>query len=87
MSTVLIDIETLPAVDWNAEQRHAFVVGKVPKTHKKVDSILEWMRENGEEEFRRTALDFRHGWIACVSRCAARVHRSRNVPGGRGADA
>lgn len=63
---IFLDIETLPAHDWDEFQRAEYVRSKVPKTTTKPDSIQAWCVENGEETFRKTSFDYRYGYIHCV---------------------
>lgn len=63
---IIIDIETLPAIGWTYEEKREHARRKAPANHKKPDSIEKWVDENADEEYRRTALDYRHGYIACV---------------------
>jgi len=70
MTTYLhIDIETLPALHMSIEQRLAYAYASVPKTYKKPESIAKWVRENTEEQWRRTSLDPLHGitWMVGVA--------------------
>lgn len=67
MSTVLyLDIETLPALGWDYERRRAYVQTKVPRTHKKDETIAKWITANLTEVWSRTALDPMHGRVYCI---------------------
>lgn len=63
---IFLDIETLPAHDWDEFQRAEYVRSKVPKTTTKPDSIQAWIAENAEETFRKTSFDYRYGYIHCI---------------------
>jgi len=61
-----VDIETLPAVDWNENQRYQHVMKSVPGNYKKPEAIDGWYQENHMDKFLDTSFDYKHGWILCV---------------------
>lgn len=63
---VYIDIETLPAIHWTPAQLETYLRRKVPKTHKKEDTIQKWISEEGDQAFADTALDWKYGNLYCV---------------------
>lgn len=63
---LFIDIETLPALHWTPEERIAHARRKVPANYSKPESIEKWVAENADEEWRKTALDWRYGSILCI---------------------
>lgn len=64
MTTLYLDIETLPALGMTeAEKREAV---KVPGTYKKADSIEAFIRENAEEQWRKSAVDSMRGEVLCI---------------------
>jgi 3'-5' exonuclease len=69
MTYLHIDIETLPALHMTTEERQRYAYASVPKTYKKPESIAKWIRENTEEQWRRTSLDPMHGltWMVGVA--------------------
>ena len=70
MKTYLhIDIETLPALYMTPAERQAYAYAHVPKTYKKPESIAKWVRDNTEEQWRRTSLDPLYGitWMVGVA--------------------
>ncbi len=65
-STIYLDIETLPPLDWDDARIDAYVRSKCPATYKKPESIAAWCEENREETWARAALDWRYSRIACI---------------------
>ena len=49
-----LDLETLPALSMTAEDRQRYAYSKAPKDH---PAPAEWLAENTEEQWRRSALD------------------------------
>jgi predicted PolB exonuclease-like 3'-5' exonuclease len=65
MTTIYIDIETLPAA-WTDEQIDAHAAASVPGNYTKPESIAKWIAENRHEAWLRTALDWRHARICAI---------------------
>lgn len=65
MSTITIDIETLPA-DWDDATKSAAARDAVPANYSKPDTIEKWVAENADAVHRRTALDPMAGRILCI---------------------
>ena len=65
MTTLYIDIETLPAA-WEDEQIDAHAAASVPGNYTKPESIAKWIEEHRLEQWLRTALDWRHARICAI---------------------
>jgi predicted PolB exonuclease-like 3'-5' exonuclease len=65
MTTLYIDIETLPAA-WEDEQIDAHAAASVPGNYTKPESVAKWIAENRQEAWLRTALDWRHARICAI---------------------
>jgi DNA polymerase elongation subunit (family B) len=65
MTTLYIDIETLPAA-WEDEQIDAHAAASVPGNYTKPESIAKWIEEHRLETWLRTALDWRHARICAI---------------------
>lgn len=65
MTTLYIDIETLPAA-WTDEQIDAHAASSVPGNYTKPESIAKWIEEHRVETWLRTALDWRHARICAI---------------------
>jgi predicted PolB exonuclease-like 3'-5' exonuclease len=65
MTTIYLDIETLPAA-WTDEQVDAHAAASVPGNYTKPDSIAKWIAENRQDAWLRTALDWRHARICAI---------------------
>jgi predicted PolB exonuclease-like 3'-5' exonuclease len=65
MTTLYIDIETLPAA-WTDEQIDAHAAASVPGNYTKPESIAKWIEEHRLETWLRTALDWRHARICAI---------------------
>jgi DNA polymerase elongation subunit (family B) len=65
MTTLYLDIETLPAA-WTDEQVDAHALASVPGNYTKPDSIAKWIEEHRMEQWLRTALDWRYARICCI---------------------
>lgn len=65
MTTLYLDIETLPA-DWTDEQVDAHARAAVPGNYSKPESIAKWIEENRLEQWSRTALDWRYARICAI---------------------
>ncbi len=65
MTTLYIDIETLPAA-WEDEQIDAHALASVPGNYTKPESIAKWVEEHRMEQWLRTALDWRYARICCI---------------------
>jgi predicted PolB exonuclease-like 3'-5' exonuclease len=65
MTTLYLDIETLPAA-WEDEQIDAHAAASVPGNYTKPESIAKWIEEHRIETWLRTALDWRHARICCI---------------------
>jgi predicted PolB exonuclease-like 3'-5' exonuclease len=65
MTTIYLDIETLPAA-WTDEQMDAHAAASVPGNYTKPDSIAKWIAENRQDAWLRTALDWRHARICAI---------------------
>lgn len=72
MTIITLDIETLPSFDPAIKEQIRTNI-KPPAQHKKPESIMEWLLENGdrvaEEEYRKTSFDGALGHV-CVIGCA-----------------
>ena len=66
MATIYLDIETLPALDWDDERKQRQVRDKVPKNYKDPEKIAQWIAEESDAVWRRTALSPLYGRILCV---------------------
>ena len=56
---IYLDLETI-GPNWDDLRKAKWARAKVPKTHKKPESIDKWVHEHWGETYRRTALDWRH---------------------------
>ena len=65
MTTLYLDIETLPAA-WEDEQIDAHAAASVPGNYTKPDSIAKWIEEHRLETWLRTALDWRYARICAI---------------------
>lgn len=65
MTTLYLDIETLPA-NWSDEQIDAHAIASVPGNYTKPDSIAKWVEEHRLEQWKRSALDWRHARICAI---------------------
>ncbi len=65
MTTLYLDIETLPAA-WTDEQVDAHALASVPGNYTKPESIAKWVEEHRMEQWLRTALDWRYARICCI---------------------
>lgn len=65
MTTLYLDIETLPAA-WTDEQIDAHAAASVPGNYTKPESIAKWIEEHRLEQWLRTALDWRHARICAI---------------------
>lgn len=65
MTTLYLDIETLPAA-WEDEQIDAHAAASVPGNYTKPESIAKWIEEHRLEQWLRTALDWRHARICAI---------------------
>jgi predicted PolB exonuclease-like 3'-5' exonuclease len=65
MTTIYLDIETLPAA-WTDEQVDAHAAASVPGNYTKPESVAKWIAENRQEAWLRTALDWRHARICAI---------------------
>jgi predicted PolB exonuclease-like 3'-5' exonuclease len=65
MTTIYLDIETLPAA-WTDEQMDAHAAASVPGNYTKPESIAKWIEEHRLETWLRTALDWRHARICAI---------------------
>ena len=65
MTTLYLDIETLPAA-WTDEQIDAHALASVPGNYTKPESIAKWIEEHRHEAWLRTALDWRHARICAI---------------------
>jgi len=65
MTTLYLDIETLPAA-WTDEQVDAHAAASVPGNYTKPESIAKWVEEHRMEQWLRTALDWRYARICCI---------------------
>jgi predicted PolB exonuclease-like 3'-5' exonuclease len=65
MTTLYIDIETLPAA-WEDEQIDAHAAASVPGNYTKPESVAKWIEEHRQEAWLRTALDWRHARICAI---------------------
>lgn len=65
MTTLYLDIETLPA-DWTDAEKDAHAAASVPGNYTKPDSIAKWISENRDEAHARTALDWRYCRILAI---------------------
>jgi DNA polymerase elongation subunit (family B) len=65
MTTLYIDIETLPAA-WEDEQIDAHASASVPGNYTKPESIAKWIEEHRLETWLRTALDWRYARICAI---------------------
>ena len=65
MTTLYLDIETLPA-HWSDEQIDAHALASVPGNYTKPDSIAKWVEEHRLEQWSRTALDWRYARICAI---------------------
>lgn len=65
MTTLYLDIETLPAA-WTDEQVDAHAAASVPGNYTKPESVAKWIAENRQEAWLRTALDWRHARICAI---------------------
>lgn len=65
MTTLYLDIETLPA-NWTDELIDAHARAAVPGNYTKPDTIAKWIEEHRLEQWLRTALDWRHARICAI---------------------
>ena len=65
MTTLYLDIETLPAA-WSDAEIDAHALASVPGNYSKLDTIAKWIAENRLEVHARTALDWRHARILAI---------------------
>lgn len=65
MTTLYIDIETLPA-NWTDELIDAHARAAVPANYTKPDTISKWIEEHRLEAWLRTALDWRYARLCAI---------------------
>lgn len=65
MTTLYLDIETLPAA-WTSEQIDGHAARSVPANYSKPETISKWISENRDEAHARTALDWRYCRILAI---------------------
>ena len=58
---IFLDIETLPALGMDEDERRERVAGKVPRSIKKATTREKWIEENSTKVWRDTALDSHAG--------------------------
>lgn len=66
MTYTYMDVETIPDQSEGALERAKESI-KVPGTHKKPETIAQYIEDNAQEAWERTALDGWKGHVACIA--------------------